>query len=71
MSTLNDTITAHIAALEAQAAQIQATAETQIAALKADIETAKTHLTGLVPWLEQEAATAKTTVEAFFTKLGL
>jgi hypothetical protein len=68
--TLNEAIQANIAQLEAQAAEIAAKAQADVGAIQAQIDIAKQHMTGLLPYLEHEVAAAKDALVAFFAKLG-
>jgi hypothetical protein len=54
MTTLNESINAKIAELEASAAAIKSKAEVDLAAVQSQIDEAKGHLTGLAAWLQHD-----------------
>jgi hypothetical protein len=71
MTTLNESINARIAKLEADAADIRSKAEADVSAVQSQIDEAKQHLVGLIPYLEHEVIAAKDAVLSFFGKLGI
>ena len=70
MATLKETINATIDELRAEADRLEREYKESIEAIAAEIQTAETHLTAFVPWLEHEASAAKEAINAFFGKLG-
>lgn len=71
MTTLNESINAKIVELEGQIAAVETKASEDKAALQAQVDEAKTHLTGFVAWLERDVTTIKDDIAAVLAKFGI